>query len=199
MASKYTYYVLYLLIVILINLAWIAPPFLASSGNGAAAGVLYKGLSNFCHQLPQRSLCVIDAPDGSRSVGDCIVNWSTTETIDRYTYKDARGTGREFGVDARDNAIYLMMLIGGLIYPFVRRIGDDRTPPFWLFVLAILPLAIDGTTQLVGLRESTNLLRLATGTLAGFAVPFYAIPLMYYFIPVMKDAIAGKKAVAGKK
>jgi uncharacterized membrane protein len=34
---------------------------------------------------------------------------------------------------------------------------------------AITPLGIDGLTQLVGLRESTNPLRIATGLIAGFA------------------------------
>ncbi len=35
--------------------------------------------------------------------------------------------------------------------------------------VAITPLGIDGLTQLVGLRESTNPLRIATGIVAGFA------------------------------
>jgi uncharacterized membrane protein len=36
-------------------------------------------------------------------------------------------------------------------------------------LVAIAPLAIDGLTQLAGLRESTNALRVATGLVAGLA------------------------------
>ena len=34
---------------------------------------------------------------------------------------------------------------------------------------ALVPLGLDGVTQLLGLRESTNPLRIATGVIAGMA------------------------------
>ena len=192
--SKYSIYFAYMAIMLVWNALWIAAPFLAASGNSGAASAVYGGFSPFCHQLPERSLCLITAPDGSQSMGDCIVNWSGTEKLDRYTYSDSRGIARELAVDARDNTIYLMMFVGGLIYPFVRKkIDDDTTPPIWLLALALIPIAIDGGTQYIGLRESTNLLRLITGAIAGIAVPFFAIPLLYYFLPVMKRAFLGSK------
>jgi uncharacterized membrane protein len=48
-------------------------------------------------------------------------------------------------------------------------------------VLAIIPIALDGGTQLIGLRESTNLLRAITGSIAGFAFSFYFIPMLNAF------------------
>ena len=42
-------------------------------------------------------------------------------------------------------------------------------------LVAVLPLAIDGLTQLVRLRESTNALRSATGLLAGIAFGVWAL------------------------
>jgi uncharacterized membrane protein len=39
--------------------------------------------------------------------------------------------------------------------------------PFRLYLLFILPMAVDGLTQLVGLRESTPFLRTLTGSLFG--------------------------------
>jgi uncharacterized membrane protein len=39
---------------------------------------------------------------------------------------------------------------------------------FFVFVLGIVPLGIDGIGQLAGFWESTNILRLGTGLLAGF-------------------------------
>lgn len=44
-----------------------------------------------------------------------------------------------------------------------------RLMPTWILALAVLPLALDGTTQAAGLRLSTNGLRVATGLLAGCA------------------------------
>lgn len=37
-----------------------------------------------------------------------------------------------------------------------------------LLIVMVLPLVIDGTTQLIGLRSSTNTIRVITGGLAGF-------------------------------
>jgi len=42
-------------------------------------------------------------------------------------------------------------------------------------VLAVVPLAIDGITQALRLRESTNGLRMATGTVAGFAFGLWVL------------------------
>jgi uncharacterized membrane protein len=36
-------------------------------------------------------------------------------------------------------------------------------------IIAVIPLALDGLTQLTGLRESVNPLRVATGVIAGLA------------------------------
>ncbi|HEX8031493.1 MAG TPA: DUF2085 domain-containing protein [Vicinamibacterales bacterium] len=68
---------------------------------------------------------------------------------------------------ARCTGIYLGLFAGVLLFwlvPFLReRVMRN------VAVAAILPLAIDGLTQLTGLRESTNSLRMATGLIAGLA------------------------------
>jgi uncharacterized membrane protein len=191
--SKYNIYFAYVGIMLIWNILIFAAPLLASEGNAGAASAIYKGFSPFCHQQAERSLCLIQSASGSQSIGDCVIAGPTT-ILNRYTSTDARGTAYEFGVCARDVAIYLAMLLGGIAYPFVqKKIDEDNTPPIWIFVLALIPIAIDGGTQLIGLRESTNTLRLITGAIAGFAVPFFLIPLLYYFLPVMKRALLGKK------
>jgi uncharacterized membrane protein len=59
-------------------------------------------------------------------------------------------------------------VLAGLL--FVRAIPWLRERVMRIVVLAaLLPLAIDGLTQLAGFRESTNSLRLITGVVAGFA------------------------------
>lgn len=68
---------------------------------------------------------------------------------------------------ARCAGIYLGMLFGILAFPAVLRLRE-RVMRVVAFV-AVTPLAIDGLTQLSGLRESTNELRIVTGVIAGFA------------------------------
>lgn len=74
---------------------------------------------------------------------------------------------------ARCAAIYaglLLGLAGFLALRFVR----ERTARIAAFI-AVTPLAVDGLTQLAGLRESTNALRIATGLVAGFAFGFWIL------------------------
>lgn len=186
--GKYSIFIAFMLLLLVWNSLWLAAPFLAKDGSEPAATTLYAGLAPFCHQLPQRSLCVIESSTGALSIGDCISQ--TTQRISRYTTADERGTAYQFGVCARDMAIYLAMLIGGIAYYFINRrnLGTDNIPPIWILVLFLVPMGLDGGTQFIGLRESTNFLRLLTGAIAGIIVPFYAIPVLNYFLPVMKRA-----------
>ena len=55
--------------------------------------------------------------------------------------------------------------------------SPDMIPKVYLIVF-LLPMAVDGGTQFLGLRESTNVLRALTGFSAGLIVPFYVIPFV---------------------
>ena len=68
-------------------------------------------------------------------------------------------------VCARCTGIYFGAFLGSF---FARR----ESPSPWYLVIALIPMALDGGTQLL-FRESNNVLRLATGLIAGFAVVFY--------------------------
>ena len=97
-------------------------------------------------------------------------------------------------VCARDVAIYLAMLLGALALPFVRRIESDLWPNKWLLVAACVPIAIDGFTQLFGLRESSNFLREITGAIVGFALPFYIVPMLNSLWEIVEEKLQkGKK------
>ncbi|RLG19700.1 hypothetical protein DRN67_02055 [Candidatus Micrarchaeota archaeon] len=191
MDSNYKYYALYMAFMFIVNLLVVAAPVLALYGQDGASKAIYTAYVPFCHQLPSRSLCIINSPEHGVYIDDCVKE--DTKPIDRYTYSDSRGTEYAFAVCARDMPLYLMMFIAGLAYPLMRRIDTTKTPPLWFFLLAVAPLAIDGLLQLWGFHESSNLLRIITGTLAGIAVPFYAIPLLYYFIPILNDAFLRKR------
>jgi uncharacterized membrane protein len=68
---------------------------------------------------------------------------------------------------ARCVGIYGGMLLGIVAFWAVPLLRERVMR--WFAFAALTPLAIDGLTQLTGLRESTNPLRLVTGTIAGLA------------------------------
>lgn len=84
--------------------------------------------------------------------------------------------GHQLGFCARNLSIYSSMFIMSLIFT----VSKKRLPgiPWWLWILMILPMAWDGTTQMFGLRESTWVLRVITGTLFGVGSVWFALPLM---------------------
>jgi hypothetical protein len=71
------------------------------------------------------------------------------------------------------------MLIGLLALPFIGKIDSEDWPSRWILVAAAVPIAIDGTTQLFGLRESDNTLRIITGAIIGVVLPFYLLQITH--------------------
>jgi uncharacterized membrane protein len=73
-------------------------------------------------------------------------------------------------------AIYSSLLAAGLLLALTRHTQRIRALawPFWL--LAMVPMALDGGTQLIGLRESNIWLRLLTGAIFGFATAWFLFP-----------------------
>lgn len=84
--------------------------------------------------------------------------------------------GQKMAFCQRDTAIYASMLAGGLTY--ARRRDPTSGLPVWAFALLSLPLAIDGGLAALGVRESTPLLRTATGVPFGLAAAWFVYPLM---------------------
>lgn len=68
---------------------------------------------------------------------------------------------------ARCTGIYAGMLAGLSAFCGMQILREHVTRA--AVIMAATPLALDGLTQLTGLRESTNPLRIATGLVAGFA------------------------------
>ena len=84
--------------------------------------------------------------------------------------------GHQLGMCERNFTIYSSMFLGSLIFVLTKK----RLPgiPWWVWILMILPMALDGTTQMFGLRESTWYLRVLTGSLFGLGNVWFALPLM---------------------
>jgi uncharacterized membrane protein len=72
---------------------------------------------------------------------------------------------------ARCTGFYLGLLIGilpGLVLSTITHL--TLVPMTVVMVLGIAPMAIDGGTQYLGWRKSTNGIRLATGLIAGVVI-----------------------------
>lgn len=84
--------------------------------------------------------------------------------------------GHQLGLCARNFSVYTSMFLGSLVFVLTKK----RLPgiPWWLWVLMCLPIALDGFTQMFGLRESDWVLRVITGTIFGLGNVWFALPLM---------------------
>jgi uncharacterized membrane protein len=97
--------------------------------------------------------------------------------------------GHQMTVCARCFAIYFAFLAGCVLFAFVR----TKLKPWSIiyFIIACVPMGIDGTTQLFGIQiprsigpgwqlvwmaESTNELRIITGAIFGLASALYVLP-----------------------
>ena len=84
--------------------------------------------------------------------------------------------GHQLGLCERNLSIYVSMFMGSLVFVLSKK----RMPglPWWLWILMLLPMVWDGTTQLFGWRESTWILRLVTGTLFGLGNIWFVLPMI---------------------
>lgn len=84
--------------------------------------------------------------------------------------------GHQLGMCERNFSIYASMFVGSLIFVLSKK--HMKGIPWWVWLLLVLPLALDGTTQMFGLRESTWELRVLTGILFGFGNMWFVLPMM---------------------
>ncbi len=166
-----------------------AAPLLAHLHLETPARVLYTLYSFLCHQLPDHSYFLF----GERAV------YSLSELearglapgLDLFQRRAFVGNslvGYKVALCQRDVAIYGAFLLGGLLYTRLR----SRLPrlPLRLYLFLVLPMALDGFTQLVGLRQSTWLLRTLTGAL--FALG--SVWLIYPFLDQAMEEIGPRPA-----
>ena len=75
---------------------------------------------------------------------------------------------------ARCTAIYIGLIAAVSSFMLLRPLIEERAMRIAVFAAAV-PMLVDGLTQATGLRESTNVIRLATGFIAAFAFGFWAV------------------------
>lgn len=85
--------------------------------------------------------------------------------------------GHPMGLCSRCFSIYGAFFLCGLMLFFFRE--HFRCYSWKLAIFLCIPLVIDGATQLLGLRESTLLLRILTGCAFGFGLALIILPLAF--------------------
>jgi uncharacterized membrane protein len=145
----------------------LAAPLLAMVGAQPAADALYRLYHLTCHQWAFRSFFIF----GGQSVYS--LEQLQQLGVDPFGFDGHADAGWKMAVCERDIAIYAAALVAGMVFARNR----DLRPPNWkLYVLLILPMALDGFTQLFGWRESTWQLRVLTGLLFGAASVWLLYP-----------------------
>lgn len=162
-------------------------PLLMHLGLTALADIIYKGYALTCHQLAYRSYFFFGAKpvytitELQNSLG---VN---NPASDAFFWRDFVGNvqlGYKMAWCERDAAIYWAMIGAFVLFGFFR---THVKPLDWrVYLLFVLPMAIDGAWQLVTspihllpfvpIHESSAELRLITGALFGFGSIWLVFP-----------------------
>jgi len=142
----------------------ILAPMLYHWGYDGPAAFLYKAFSPLCHQLPERSFFLF-GPSLTYSYAQLAALLGQGTVPQRWPGSPALGF--KIAVCQRDVAVYGSMVLAGIVYNWLR----PRLRPLSVrqFLLLLVPMAIDGGGQFIGLWTSTWLTRVITGALFGVA------------------------------
>jgi uncharacterized membrane protein len=178
-------------VAIFFALPFLAPVLMHIGATGAGQ-LIYVVYSPTCHQLPERSYFlfgpqVVYSEAELEAVGAMPTGLNLFQR-ELLRYPGNPQIGYKVAFCERDAAIYGSILLAGLLYGWRRKTLKRAMPklPFWGYVLFLVPMALDGFTQLFGWRESTWFLRLITGMLFGVASVWLAYP---YVQEAMDDVL----------
>jgi uncharacterized membrane protein len=149
----------------------LAAPILAVLGWRSVADPIYAAYHFTCHQWAFRSFFLF-AP-GQPPLTTYSQQQLADLGTDPFSFIGAPDLGWKMAFCERDLAIYVALLAAGLYYAHQR---DLRPASFVVYGILILPMALDGFTQLFGWRESTWELRVMTGLLFGLASAWLVLP-----------------------
>jgi uncharacterized membrane protein len=207
MAKHWLRYML-LLVFLYVGLPFTAPVMMKIGWTGPAYS-LYTAYGFVCHQYAFRSWFMFGEQPaypraaanlpvkpfeaysgdilGSNPTGIDLSQWGISLIDAARGFIGDERMGYKVAFCERDVAIYGAFFVGGLIYaiPYVRR--RLRGVPLWLyFLLGIVPIGIDGFSQLLSeppfmlwaQRESTPAFRTLTGALFGLMNAWLAFPYL---------------------
>ena len=176
-----------------VGLAFLAPV-LMFGGSPRPANLIYAVYGRLCHQLSYRSWFLYGEQAAyPRSIAgvDSLMTYEEATGFDPGDLAQAvkfRGNehlGFKVAFCQRDIAIYGSILVFGIIFALTKR-KIPGLPLYAWFILGILPIGLDGLSQIISqlpwpilpIRESTPLLRTLTGALFGFSTAWFAYPIV---------------------
>lgn len=183
----------------------ILPPFLMQVGLEGPANAIHTVYAPMCHQFAFRSWFLFgDQVVYPREVagtdlgtfeeyaardphfdGIDLYTWDTRLQMKSKSFRGNEEMGYKTALCERDVAIYATMVLMGLLFTHVRH--WLRPAPLWLyFVLGVVPLGIDGFSQMFGyppfefwpIRETLPFYRVLTGALFGMMNVWLAFPYL---------------------
>jgi uncharacterized membrane protein len=181
----------------LFNTAWglyVLLPFAAAvlmyAGIETPAWILYRVYSVLCHQLAGHSYFLF-GPELTPSLATLEANGLPpgASLLEQRQFIGNALVGYKVAICERDIAIYGAVFLAGLAYALIR--PRLRPLPLRWYLVALIPIAVDGLTQLFGLRESNWWLRTVTGAIFGIASVWLAYP---YVDSAMQDVIETEQA-----
>jgi uncharacterized membrane protein len=177
----------------LANLTWglyvglpILAPILMLTGHPWLGNVIYTAYKVACHQIAWRSFFI----GGSQIVYTYEELIALVGPALTARYIGDATIGYKVAICQRDVATYGTILLAGLVFGLVRR--RLKPLPIWAFVLSLVPMGIDGLTQLFGLRESNWQLRMITGALFGLTSIWLAYPYLEEGMRDIRDTVNEK-------
>jgi uncharacterized membrane protein len=201
-----------LIVFLYVSLPFAAPA-LMQVGAERPARLIYSVYKPLCHQLAYRSWFVfgdqavypLERADLPGTTYEQLTGNTAEDLFAGRDYVGDEGSGYKVALCQRDVAIYGGILASGLLFGLLRKRLKPLPIIAWA-VFGILPLAIDGGSQLLGfvpligfpVRESTPLLRSITGLLFGVMNVWLAYPYVEETMQETRIAIADKLAAAGE-
>ena len=168
-------------------------PVLANAGLSRPASLIYSVYSATCHQLPERSYFLFgERPFYSLSTLETSGLREDQGLFQRRAFRGNESTGYKIAVCQRDVAIYGSVVLAGLLFGILR--GRVRGIGLKVYLLLLIPIGLDGLSQLFGLRESSWWLRTVTGALFGGASVWLAYP---YIEAAMLDVVRSEERRLG--
>jgi uncharacterized membrane protein len=187
--SRHWLAVFNMLAFLYVGLPFLAPTLMHLGADGTAS-LIYTMYRPLCHQLPQRSWFLFGPqlayrlPELMELAGDGVTGPFSNSFVGNETL------GYKVAFCQRDTAIYGAILLFGLLFAVLRRVGNVRPLSWWAYILlGLVPMGLDGGYQLlsyvlpvvfprISLQpfETTPLMRVLTGLLFGWATVWLAYP-----------------------
>ena len=207
-----------LLVFIFVGLPFLAPV-LMKVGATVPAKVIYTVYRPFCHEFAFRTWFLFgEQPYYPRQLADIpgMLTYEQVSGFSSYEVEPARDfvgnktLGYKVAICQRDVAIYGSILLFGIVFSLFRK--KIKAYPWAIFLwilIGIIPIAIDGFSQLPSListplpawmpyRESTPFLRTLTGALFGVMTAWYIYPVIEETMRETRKLMAHKMAVVSQ-